>query len=81
MWGGAGHSVAHVITTQAGKTFCMQVTSKKVGDDAKWRAGGSAWAKAHGTTIQDGPCGPTWGDEVMHHDDHHKHIKMSIWSH
>jgi hypothetical protein len=37
MWGGKGHDVVHVLKEVKGYTYCMQVSGKKVADDATYR--------------------------------------------
>merc|ERR1719183_2076361 len=79
MWGGKGHDIAHVVIAHGGKKYCMQVESKKIANDAKWRDHGDAWAKKHGTKIEDGKCGSWFDDKVKSWD--HKGTSVSIWMH
>ena len=75
MWGGAGHSVVHILR----KGACIQVSGPKIANDAAWRADGSQWAKKHHLTIEDGPCGASW-KKVVHQGGHGK-MHMKIFMH
>ena len=54
----------------------MQVSGPKVSGDHHWRAQGDRWAKKHGATIEDGPCGAGWGKAKKQMDHGKMHYKI-----
>jgi len=54
----------------------MQVHGWMVTEDAKWRHQTDQWAKKYDATIEDGPCGDTWGKVVKDTTHDKMHIKV-----
>ena len=76
MWGGKGHDVIHAVKKAKGHMYCIQISGKKVADDAAWIAKGTKWATKHNVTIEDGKCPKQFTHETHQMNGHGLDVKV-----